>query len=136
LTKTFRWHPPSVYLFLVLLIPGVILYSIVALMLGKKARVEVPFCEFHRSWRKQRIITGLLLTFGFVPVLMLLGTLGVKSGVGAVIMVAMITAGAVLLLKVNNSFAPVYIDESCAKFKGACEQFLSALPRGSGSARV
>jgi heme A synthase len=103
-------------------------------MLGKKARVEVPFCQFHRSWRKQRYIAGLLLVFGFVPVLILLGALGVKSGVGAVIMVAMITAGAILLLRVSSSFAPVYIDESCAKFKGACEQFLLALPRGSGSA--
>jgi hypothetical protein len=133
LTKTFRWHPPSVYLFLVLLLPGLILYAIVSLMFGKKARVDVPFCDYHHAWRRRWSIAGCVLLFGFIPVLILLGTLGVKSGIGAVVMVAMITAGAILLLKVRNSFTPIYIDENCAKFKGACEQFLSALPKGSGS---
>jgi hypothetical protein len=30
-----------------------------------------------------------------------------------------------------RSFAPIYIDEACAKFKGAGEGFLSLLPNES-----
>jgi hypothetical protein len=104
------------------------LYAIMALVFGKRKRVEVPFCNYHHAWRRKWTVLGMSLLFGFVPVLMLLGALGVKSGVGAIVMIAMILAGATLLFRVRNSFRPVYIDEKCAKFKGACEPFMSILP--------
>jgi hypothetical protein len=36
-------------------------------------------------------------------------------------------SGLIVLGIVGSSFAPIYIDETCAKFKGAGEGFLSLL---------
>jgi hypothetical protein len=125
LTKTFSWHSAGYY-FLIFL--GLIVYVIVALVVQKKVRIDVPFCEAHRSWRTRMNVAGAVLLIGSVPLSFLLMSLEVNGGVVALIAVAMAFSGLVVLAIVGSSFTPVYIDATCAKFKGAGEPFLSLLP--------
>jgi hypothetical protein len=130
LTKTFSWHSAGYY-FLIFI--GLIVYVIVALVVQKKARIDVPFCEAHRSWRTRMNIAGAVLLIGTVPASFLLASLDLSGGMVALIAVGMAFSGLVVLAIVGSSFSPVYIDETCAKFKGAGEQFLSALPSSPAS---
>ena len=122
--KTFRWHSSWVYL---LILVGLIFYVIVALIVQKKVRMEVPFCQEHRSWRARMNTTGAVLLLGFIPMSFLLAAIGVDGVAIAFIAIAMAFSGLVIFGIVGGSFSPVYIDEGCAKFKGAGEQFLSLL---------
>jgi hypothetical protein len=133
LTKTFRWHSPWLYL---LILPGLLFYVIVALVVQKKARIDVPFCGSHRSWRTRMNIAGAVLLIGSLPTSFLLASLEVNGGVTALIAVVMAFSGLIVLAIVGSSFSPVFIDETCAKFKGAGEKFLSLLPSGAVSPRV
>lgn len=125
LAKTFRWHSSWLYL---LILPGLIFYAIAVLITQKKARIEVPFCEVHRTWRKRMYIAGTALLVGFVPVSLLLASLELSGGWVALTAIAMAFAGLVVLAIVGSSLTPVYIDEARAELKGAGEQFLSSLP--------
>jgi hypothetical protein len=124
LTKTFRWHSPWLYL---LILPGLIFYVVVALVAQRKARNDVPFCQTHLLWRTRMNIAGAVLLIGVLPTAFLLDLGGIDGGIVALIAVVMVLSGLVILGIVGSSFTPVFIDESCAKFKGAGEQFLSAL---------
>jgi|HubBroStandDraft_4_1064222.scaffolds.fasta_scaffold02670_2 hypothetical protein len=125
LTMTFRWHSSWLYL---LILPGLLFYVIAVLAVQKKARVDVPFCEAHRSWRIRMNVAGAVLLIGSVPASLLLGAFDIGGGVVALMAVAMAFSGAVVLAIVGSSLAPVYIDETCVRLKGAGEQFLSSLP--------
>jgi hypothetical protein len=125
LMKTFRWHDPWLYL---LILPGLIFYAIVALVVQRKARIDVPFCQAHFSWRTRMNIAGGVLLIGFIPATFLLDAIGLNDGIIAVFAVVTALSGLIVLGIVGSSFAPIYIDETCAKFKGAGEQFLSSLP--------
>lgn len=125
LTKNFRWHSSWLYL---LILPGLLFYVIAALAVQKKARIDVPFCEAHRSWRTRMNVAGAVLLCGSVPVSFLLASLDISGGVVALFAVAMALSGLVVLATVGSSLAPVYIDERCARLKGAGEQFLSSIP--------
>ena len=125
LTKTFRWHSPWVY---VLIFFGVIVYFIVALVIAKKVRIDVPLCRAHRAWRARMNIVGALLLVGSVPASIVLAAFNVDGAVTALIAVAIALSGLVVLGVVGGSFKPVYIDETRAKFTGASEEFLSRLP--------
>jgi len=125
LTKTFRWHSPWVY---VLIFLGVIVYFIVALVVTKKVRLDIPLCRAHRSWRVRMNFVGASLLVGSVPVSIILSAFNVDGAVTALIGVGMALSGLVVLGIVGGSFKPVYIDETRAVFTGACEKFLSILP--------
>ena len=125
LSKTFRWHSPWLY---ILILVGVLFYVIVALVVQKKARIDIPFCHRHRLWRSRMNMVGAVLLIGSVPLSILLGLLDVDGGIVALVAVATAFAGALVFGIVGGSFAAVYIDENCAKFKGASQQFLSLLP--------
>jgi hypothetical protein len=124
-TKNFRWHPSWVY-FLILI--GLLFYVVLALVMQKTARVAVPFCTQHRSWRTNMYIIAAVLLIGWIPEWIVLAYLDVDGGWIALVTCAMILAGLIVLVIVSNSFSPVFIDRTCAKFKGAGEPFLATLP--------
>ena len=57
-TKKFNlsWHHPALYL---IVLAGVLIYVIVALIVRKTARVNIPLCPAHRAKRRNIILTGL-----------------------------------------------------------------------------
>src|SRR5579862_1250440 len=58
LDKTLYWHHPLIYL---LILPGVLIYAIVAIILRKSARVQIGLCTFHGHRRRMRILIGWLM---------------------------------------------------------------------------
>src|ERR1700676_4325966 len=63
--KNFSWHPQWVA---ILILVGLLPYILVALILTKRRRVSIPFCEAHKNhwmWR------GLVALAGFGVVLLL-----------------------------------------------------------------
>jgi hypothetical protein len=59
-TKTFSWFPQWVY---ILILGGLLPFAIVALVLTKRMRVEVPLCPDHQRhwmWRNLLVIAGLI----------------------------------------------------------------------------
>jgi hypothetical protein len=130
LTKTFIWHSAGYY-FLIFL--GLLAYVIVALVVRRKVRIDIPFCEVHRSWRTHMNVAGAVLLIVSVPASYLLMSLEVNGGMVAIVVLGMAFSGLVVLAIVGSSFTSVYIDKKCAKFKGAGEQFLSLLPSSPAS---
>ena len=124
LTKTFRWHSPWIYALIFL---GVIVYFAIALVISRKVRIDVPLCRAHRSWRSRMNIAGASLLIGLVPVSAILGAFNVDGVLTTVVALTLALSGLVILGVVGGSFKPVYVDETCAKFTGACEEFLSRL---------
>jgi hypothetical protein len=58
--RTFSWHSQWVY---VLLLAGLVPFVIIALVLTKRMRVAVPFCDAHAGhwWKRNLFIVGGLL---------------------------------------------------------------------------
>lgn len=129
LTKTFRWHSPG-YSLLVFL--GLVPY-LIALIVRRKVRLDVPFCDEHLSRRARMNVTGAALLIGFIPVTLLLEALNFNKEMTLLIGATMLFAGVIVVAIMSSWFNPVYIDETCAKFKGPGEQFLSSLPIGPAS---
>lgn len=125
LNKNFSWHPSWVYL---LILIGLLFYIILALVLRKTARVAIPFCHEHRSRRTNMYIIATVLLIAWIPEWIVLAYLNVDGGWIALATVGMILAGLVVLAVAGSQFAPVFIDASCARFKGAEEPFLMTLP--------
>jgi hypothetical protein len=130
LARAFRWHSSWLYL---LIFAGLIFYAIVALVVQKKVKLEVPFCSAHRAWRTRMNITGAVLLIASVPASFLFAALDVNGGWVALIGVVLAFSGLVVLALVGSSFTAVYIDDNYATFKGASEQFLAALSSSSVS---
>jgi hypothetical protein len=69
-----------------------------------------------------------VLLIGSVPMSILLVSADLNGGIVALVAIGMAFSGLLVLALVGSSFKPVYIDASCARFKGAGEPFLSLLP--------
>ena len=74
--KTFSWYPPWVG---VLLLAGLIPYLIVAAIVTKRCRVEVPLCDQHKSHWLMRQLLVLLSLLG----LLALGVVFMIAGAAA-----------------------------------------------------
>jgi hypothetical protein len=58
LRKTITWHHPALYLILLLCNIGVIAYIITALIVRKKAKLDVPLCAGCAARRKRNLAIG------------------------------------------------------------------------------
>jgi hypothetical protein len=129
-SKTFYWIQPAWYLFILLGLLGVVVLAVVAMMVRKSIRMEVPLCQEHaRKLTFRKIMTAVLL-LGFIPV----GVAGTMMGDDYVvwawlIATAMFFAGLVFAVLASNVYLrPMFIDATYAKFRGPCDAFLRMLP--------
>jgi double zinc ribbon protein len=126
--QNFSWHTPWLYL---LIIPGVLIYVIVAAMVSKKCSLAVPVCDAHRAQRRNFLFVGLTTLITCIPIGVIFGRLiGGPDDVGwalTIIIVLFITS-IVLLVPVRALLQPTFIDETRATFKKAGENFLNMLP--------
>jgi hypothetical protein len=122
--KEFRWHSPWLYF---LILPGLLIYAVVALMVSRKIKIYIPFCADHRRRRRNLIITAWLL---------------LAAGIGSFFATAatknhdpFIIAGILLLLAslivgvmAAQTLSIMNIDkEGNGTFKGCCGPFLDNL---------
>jgi hypothetical protein len=64
-SKNFSWFPP--WIWVLLIVCGLLPFAIVALIMTKRRRVEVPLCEEHKNhwiWRQIVVIGGFFALFG------------------------------------------------------------------------
>jgi hypothetical protein len=60
LRRTLSWHSP--WLFLMFIFPGWLIYLIVALIVRKTAKIELPLCDEHRTQRSKGILIAWIVS--------------------------------------------------------------------------
>jgi hypothetical protein len=126
--KTFSWLNPWYYL-LLLLGFGILLIVFVYLIFGKKQKLSIPLCGFHRQYLRRLKITGTVLLVGCVPVGILSSALiGEPDGASWGILVGILAMlGGLIAVHLQSPLQATRIDDDRATMKGACEAFLSML---------
>jgi hypothetical protein len=116
------WHHPLLYL---LIIPGLIIYAIVAMVVRKKATVAPGLCAEHRTRRRLWIAAGWLSPV--VAVLMM----SIASNSAAVVSSAfmVILVGIIAAVIQSQIVTATRIDEGYVYLKGCGEPFLATLPQ-------
>ena len=120
--KKFAWHPPWVY---VLILPGILIYAIVALCIQKRMTFQVGLCKEHARMYKTSLalgwfalIGGLTLTiYGFAsdqP-----AVAGGAFSVGAIL--------AIIAFIGTRNVVPVFIDHEVGKFSGCGQKYLDEI---------
>jgi hypothetical protein len=128
LKKTLWWHHPAIYL--VLLISPLI-YVIVAVIVRKSMKVNVPLCLEHAKRRSIMVtLAWVLPLIGFVD-LFVLPQFKVDIGVAVLIFIAFLLAGLVIWAVVASPIRPKLINQFRGEFSGFCEVFLQQFPEGS-----
>jgi hypothetical protein len=120
--KTFSWHPSWA---LVLLLLGLLPYVIAALILTKRRRVSIPFCETHKNHWLWRVLFAL----GSLAVPLLLFAAGVAAD-SAGLAVAGVLSAIVWLIAVavvfNTAINVVEITDDSIKLRNVGGEFVRA----------
>jgi hypothetical protein len=132
LKKTFYWHHRALYILLL----SPIIYAIVAVIVRKSMKVNVPLCLQHARRRSNAIIFAWLIPVIGIADIFILPKIGVDPGVIALITTACIITGLVIWAVVANPIRPTSIDKYYGEFSGFCEIFLQQFPQGSPQAPV
>ena len=127
LKRKLYWHNPAFYLFLFV---QVILYIIVAMLVRKRATVEIHLCREHLDRRRNFMIgvwVSLVLGFGAL-VWGIAESTGLMAIIGGVLLVVAVTLG----LFGVRPLATVKIRDKTVWLKGAGKDFLDSLPSWNG----
>jgi|SRR4051812_41174101 hypothetical protein len=125
--RNFSWHPAWVYVLAV----SPIIYIIVALIISKRMALEVPLCSTHRGQRKTRMMIGLGLLLGCIPLGIAIGASGSGDdlvGVGFLVGFAAFIAGCVVLI-MSRVMSAKEINEGGGRFGGISPAFLDVATR-------
>ncbi|MFO0724112.1 MAG: hypothetical protein U1E65_10040 [Myxococcota bacterium] len=125
--RSLYYHHWAIYL---LLLFNPLIYLVVALIVRKSARVEVPLCAQHAG----RARLGMWL--GALCLLTLFGGFGVAASVDAPALIALVFvaffAQLVAAIILANVLRPVRIDKDFVEARGCGEAFLVTLPEWGG----
>ena len=122
--KNFGWHSPWLYL---LIFAGVLVYAILATVLMKRMKIDVPLCEAHRKRRFTLLAAGWALFLGAIPLGIFIGSLGSDDsavGIGFLVGFTAFIASMVLFAMGSRIMAPKKIDDNEAIFGGVSPAFL------------
>ena len=124
LVRKLYWHSPYLYL---LILASILIYAVVAIIVRKRARVEVGICDSHRFQRRLAIALGWLFGLGGL-VLFIVGLANDwNAGVLVLCLVAFIMG-----LVGGAAKGPVVsakrIDPQFVWIKGVCPSYLESLP--------
>jgi hypothetical protein len=123
--KRFYWHHPALYL---LILAGVLIYAIVATIVRKSMRLQVPLCAQHAQRRSLAVTLSWVIPLVGIADAFILPNLGVDGGVVALITGVFIVTGLVIWAIVGYPLKPKSIDESRGVFTGFCEAYLQQFP--------
>ena len=132
--RNFSWYPPWVA---VLLLGGLIPFAIVALILTKKSRVEVPLCEQHKNhWLiRQLIVIGSLIAVLLFGIAATIGAAILSDQTGNDVAMPIVCVGGVFLflgwvivaiIAQNSSIRPREITEESITLTGVSDLFVEA----------
>lgn len=129
--RTFSWYHP---LLILLILVNILIFAIVALIVRKKAVVQVGLCAAHRASRTRAIVWAWVLGLPAVPVIIAgviaadeldmdwLAPAGLLSGLG------MLLAAIIIGMAWGRILVPTKINARFAWFKGAGNDFLALFP--------
>ena len=117
------WHPPGWYLLILL---AVLLYVIVAMIVRKKATVEIGLCERHQK----RVLWGRIIGWGGFALMLALGFCAAtqESNAFGVALMLLVLPWLIATIALNRLVIPHRIDDRYVRLKGCGPAFLAALP--------
>ena len=125
LNKNFAWHNPWIY---AVVLVNVLLYLIVALVVSKRMRLNVPLCAQHFGRRRMWLTIGWVLLAACIPVPIMIGAAGDGSddavGIAVLIGVGMFIASLVFLIIGSMLVRVQEITATEAIFSGISPAFL------------
>jgi hypothetical protein len=126
LKRQLYWHSPYLYLLVVI---NLLIYAIVALLVRKKARVEIGLCDAHRTKRRIAIALGWLMGLGgFVTfIVSLANEWWALALISFVVFIAGFFVGAR-----GSMVSAKKIDQQFVWIRGVCRPYLDTLPEWSG----
>jgi hypothetical protein len=127
LKRRLYWHHPAVYL---LILCSILIYVIVALIIRKRATIEIGLCERHLAKRKRDILIGWAMALSGLG--LLIGGISANSGwagaAGGVVFLAALFYGVATAQMVSAK----RIDDAHVWVRGVCPEYLDTLPDWSG----
>jgi hypothetical protein len=124
LERRMYWHSPWLAF---LILAGVLVYAIVAVIVRKRADVELGMCTRHMDARRNRIlIAWACVVFGVGGCV---ASLGAAPGVGFLLGFVGVIAAIAFGMGQSNVLRPVRIDDQSVQLKGASEEYLASLER-------
>ena len=127
LKRKLRWHHPAIYL---LVLINLLVYFIVALIIGKTATVEVGLCERHMAQRRRNIWITLVLFFLGVAGLVLAAI--ANDGTYLLVAGILLIAAIIYAIIVARVVIPSKIDDKFVWLKGINKDYLNQLPQWPG----
>ena len=123
-TKKLSYNHPAVYL---LLIINVLVLVIVAAFTSKKATIDIPVCDSHRSRIKRAIAMSWFGCLGgialiFCAIAMENGVMGIAGGIALLV-------GAVVGIARGRLVYASKIDKEHVWMKGICSEYLDSIDR-------
>jgi hypothetical protein len=127
LTRKLSWHHPAIY---ILLLVAWLIYLIVAMVVRKRATVELGLCEEHKAKRRTFIWITLLMILGGVAgfFLAIAAEDGTPALIGSLLLIAGIFFG-VFTIRVTY---PSKIDDRFVWLKGVNADYLDQFPPWPG----
>jgi hypothetical protein len=127
LLRKLTWHSPWLYL---LIFGGLLVYAIVAVIVSKRARINVGLCAEHQQSRQRTAWIAWGLLGGAIA--MFIGSGAADSGALAGLgFLTLLAAGVVSSLAVRV-VKPVRIDDRQVRLKGVAREFLDSLASFAG----
>jgi hypothetical protein len=119
LTRKLFWHHPALYL---LIIPGLLIYAIIATIVGKRAKIQIGLCHPHRQRRKRSLLIAWGVFLSCIPLFIVGGT----YGIGWIIFLGVIAmlAGPVYGMIACPMVTPKKIDDQFVWLNGVTPQYL------------
>jgi hypothetical protein len=127
LKRVLYWHRPAWYLLIVL---SIFIYALVALIVRRRATVEVGLCPRHRRQRYLALALGVLALFGGMGGCI---ALGAESEAALYLGLLLALTGFLVVGIANQVVRAAEIDEHYVRLRGVGADFLAFLPDfGSG----
>lgn len=126
------WFHPAVYVLLLLALVksyGFLVFLIVMMVVGKKAKLDVPICATHRKQQKRRVVAATTVAVASAGVI--IGLIRFMNGSELAVGLGLL-AGTIMLASIIVAFENIVkatkVTATHTFMKGAGEPFLSELP--------
>jgi hypothetical protein len=127
LKRNLTWHHPAIY---ILLLVAWLIYLIVALVVRKRATVELGLCDEHLQKRRRNIFITLgLLLLGVVCFVL---AIAANDGTPALLGVLLLLTGMIYGIFSIRVTAPIKIDDRFVWLRGVNLDYLDRLPQWPG----
>jgi len=123
LKKNLYWHSPVVY---ILVLVNILIYALVATLVRKKAKIDIPLCKKHSSRRKICILVTWVLSL--TSIALIIGGIATEIWILVTIGTLLFVGGMIYAAIVTPVISTRKIDKEYIWLNGVCKEFLDTLP--------